>query len=366
MKVLHVHSGNLYGGVETFLMTLARARNSAPAMQMSVALSFDGKIGEELRAEGVDTPLLGEVRLRRPDSVWRARSALKALLAREHVDVAVCHQAWPHAVFGPVIKRARVPLVVWVHMIQNGNHWLERLAWRTPPDCVVSNSRFTASTLPPVAAREETIYPPVTLNNGSGKATRDSLRLALRTDPNDVVIIQVSRLEEMKGQAVLLNALARLRDRSGWTCWIVGGAQRDGERRYFESLQKMAAELDISERVRFLGQRFDVPALLNAADIFCQPNLAPEGFGISFVEAMSAALPVVTSAIGGALEIVDEWCGILLLPEDVEALANALGRLTADKSERDRLGRAGQIRATQLCDPAAQTRRIAALMGQMS
>src|SRR6266536_6136797 len=128
MKVLHVHSGNLYGGVETFLSTLARARHAAPAMHMSVALSFDGTIGEELRAEGVDTPLLGEVRLRRLDSVWRARRALAALLARERFDVAVCHQAWPHAIFGPVIKSAQVPLVVWVHMIQSGRHWLERLA----------------------------------------------------------------------------------------------------------------------------------------------------------------------------------------------------------------------------------------------
>ena len=84
MKVLHVHSGNLYGGVETFLSTLAHARHAAPAMQMSVALSFDGKIGEELRAEGVDTPLLGEVRLRRLDSVWRARRALGRRLLPDH------------------------------------------------------------------------------------------------------------------------------------------------------------------------------------------------------------------------------------------------------------------------------------------
>ena len=130
MNVLHVHSGNLYGGVETVLTTLARARHAAPEMQMSVALTFDGLVGQELRAIGVKTPLLGEVRLRRPDSVWRARRALAALLRREKFDVAVCHQAWPHAIFGPIIKRARLPLAVWVHMSQTG-HWLERLAWRT-------------------------------------------------------------------------------------------------------------------------------------------------------------------------------------------------------------------------------------------
>ncbi len=165
MKVLHVHSGNLHGGVETFLTTLARSRHAAPAMRMSVALSFDGKVGGELRAEGVDTPLLGEVRLRRLDSVWRARRALATVLAREQFDVAICHQAWPHAIFGPVIKRARVPLVVWVHMTQSSGHWLERLAWRTQPDCIVSNSLFTASTLP---SRVKTATPQACAQHGSG------------------------------------------------------------------------------------------------------------------------------------------------------------------------------------------------------
>ena len=82
MRVLHVHSGNLYGGVETFLATLARCRNLTPSMEMSVALSFDGPIGAQLRAEGVATHLLGEVRLRRPDTVWRARRALSSLFGR--------------------------------------------------------------------------------------------------------------------------------------------------------------------------------------------------------------------------------------------------------------------------------------------
>jgi glycosyltransferase involved in cell wall biosynthesis len=366
MNVLHVHSGNLYGGVETFLRTLARSRHAAPAMQMSVALSFDGQIGDELRAEGVDTPLLGEVRLRRPDSVWWARRTLAALLAREKFDVAVCHQAWPHAIFGPVIKRLHLPLVVWVHMLQGNVHWLERLAWWTQPDCIVSNSRFTASTLPPTKVRVETIYAPVIPNAVLGTQSPASVRTALNTDPNDVVIIQVSRMEAWKGQAVLLEALATVPDRTGWTLWQVGGAQRESEARYFDSLRASAERLGIADRVRFLGQRSDVPALLNAADLFCQPNLGPEGFGISFVEAMSAGLPVVTSAIGGALEIVDESCGAVLPPGDVNALAGVLGRLVRDGAERERLGRAGRVRAAQLCDPAIQTRRIAQLMEDIS
>jgi glycosyltransferase involved in cell wall biosynthesis len=366
MNILHVHSGNLYGGVETFLTTLARARRAAPAMQMSVALSFDGKVGEELRAEGVSTPLLGEVRLRRPDSVWRGRRRLAALLAREKFDVAVCHQAWPQLVFGPVIRRARVPLVLWVHMIQNTHHWLERMAWRTRPDCIIANSCFTASTLPPTNTRVETIYYPVMASGRGATRPRSVVRSELNTAPTDVVIIQVSRMEAMKGQAILLDALGALRARPDWTLWVVGGAQREREARYLESLRVSAVRLGISDRVRFLGHRNDVSSLVSAADLFCQPNLAPEGFGISFVEAMSAGLPVVTSAIGGALEIVDEWCGALLPPGDTGALATVLDRLLEDGAGRARLGQKGRIRAAQLCDPATQTQRIATLMETIS
>jgi glycosyltransferase involved in cell wall biosynthesis len=345
-------------------------------MHMSVALSFDGQVGRELRDLGIETPLLGEVRLRRPDSVWRARRALAALLRREKVDVAVCHQAWPHAVFGPIIKRARVPLVVWVHMAQT-RHWLERLAWRTRPDCIISTSKFTASTLPPTGARVETIYPPVEAHGKRGRESfwadssqKDSRPLSGRnrfdTRENDVVIVQVSRMEEWKGQAVLIEALGRLRQHTGWTLWMAGGSQRPSEVRYIQSLRDSAARLEIADRVRFLGHRTDVPALLSLSDIFCQPNLAPEPFGISMVEAMSAGLPVVASAAGGALEIVDESCGVLVPLGDATALAGALERLIRDSAERQRLGRAGPIRAAELCDPAAQTRRFGALMKELA
>src|SRR5919109_2477417 len=111
MKLLHIHSGNLYGGVETFLLTLARSRHFAPGLEMSVALCFEGTIADRLRATRLMPMMLGEVRLRRPDKVRRARQALRSLLAAHSFDVVVCHQAWPYAIFGSVVKSAGIPLV---------------------------------------------------------------------------------------------------------------------------------------------------------------------------------------------------------------------------------------------------------------
>ena len=70
----------------------------------------------------------------------------------------------------------------------------------------------------------------------------------------------------------------------------------------------------MGERVAFLGARDDVPDLLAQADIFCQPNQSPEPFGIVFIEALQSGIPVVSSRLGGAAEIVDDTCGILIPP----------------------------------------------------
>jgi glycosyltransferase involved in cell wall biosynthesis len=88
----------------------------------------------------------------------------------------------------------------------------------------------------------------------------------------------------------------------------------------------------------------------------------PEAFGISLVEALAARLPVVTSALGGAQEIVDETCGVLVPPRDAGALASVLSSLLENRGRRERLASNGPERARALCDPAAQMPRIAEIL----
>jgi glycosyltransferase involved in cell wall biosynthesis len=353
VRVLHVHSGNLYGGVETLLLSLARYRTLASSMDMSVALTSEGRIADELRQEGVEVAILGNARISRPLSVRRARRALAALLRSRRPAVVVCHQAWPLVLFGPVVRRHSIALALWMHMAAS-RHWLDRLAWRVRPGTIVCNSRFTASTLPASEARVEVVYAPVDPGmSPAGHAVASS---------GHAVIIQVSRMEPLKGHAVLLDALAHLRERAGWTCRLAGGAQRAHEAQYLASLRARAQTLGIADRVEFLGERSDIRRLLAASDIYCQPNVEPEAFGISLVEALAAGLPVVTSALGGAKEIVDETCGVLVEPGDSPRLAEELAALLDDRGRRERLGARGPERARALCDPASQMPRIAEIL----
>ena len=111
--------------------------------------------------------------------------------------------------------------------------------------------------------------------------------------------------------------------------------------------------------MRFLGEREDVARLLAAADIYCQPNTGPEPFGISVVEALAAGIPVVTTRLGAAPEIVDDSCGRLVDAGDTAALTSTLSALAADADVRRRLGRAGVARAAQFSDLRVSTARLA-------
>jgi glycosyltransferase involved in cell wall biosynthesis len=297
--------------------------------------------------------------------VLRARHRLARLLAGRRPDVVVGHACWSYALVAGPARRAGRGLAFWMHDRAGGGHWTERLSARTPPDLALINSRFTGESLPRLftPARAEMLYypvaPPAEIDRAGARARH---RAALGAGAGEVVIVQVSRMEPWKGQSLLIAALGRLRDRPGWVAWIAGGAQRPHEVEYLARLRAEAEAAGVAGRVRFLGQRSDVPELLAAADVHCQPNLGPEPFGIAYVEALYAGLPVVSTRIGGAAEVVTDACGVLVPPEDPAALADALGRLVADAGLRARLGAAGPGRAAELCDPGRAMRRLQGLL----
>jgi glycosyltransferase involved in cell wall biosynthesis len=195
---------------------------------------------------------------------------------------------------------------------------------------------------------------------------RREVRAGLATSKEAVVILMVSRLEPLKGHGALVSGLGRLKDQRSWMCWIVGGSERPRERDLLEKLKQKANSLGIADRVRFVGPRADVLAVMASADIYCQPNTGPEGFGLALVEALHAGLPVVTSRMGGAVEIVDQTCGLLTTPGDPDELAFALRGLIQDAPRREALGAAGPARARSLCAPARQLSAAAALLRPMA
>lgn len=368
MKILHCVAGNLYGGVETLLTTLARCRALAPELEPAFAVCFEGRLSAQLRDLGAEVHHLGEVRFRRPWTVLKARNRLRSLISSNRPDVLLGHSCWPLAVFGPVARRCRVPLAFWMHDTVSGSHRIERIARRTSPDLAIVNSLHTASTLPnlfPRVPSEVLPYPVEPAPEFDRLTARAALRRELDTPSDSLVVAITCRLEPWKGHALLLDALGRLSDKPGWTAWIAGGVQRPQEQVYLDDLKARARRLGIADRLRWLGQRSDIREVLASADIHCQPNLGPEPFGIAFVEALYAGLPVVSTRMGGASEIVDETCGLLVEPGNPDSLAWALRSLLDDPALRARLGSGGPARAFSLSDPSRVLDRLSVLLGRL-
>ena len=359
MKVLHVYSGNLYGGVEAMLVVLARARASCPDMEPEFALCFDGRLARELRACGAGVHLLGAVRASRPATVLRARRALGRLLKERNPDFVMCHSAWSYSLFSTMARRAGRPVGFWLHDAVRGKHWTERWARLHTPDLVIYNSAFTGHAVGSVfpRARAELVYCPVLPLVTENR--RDVMRREFGISPETVVIAEVGRLERWKGHALLLHALGFLGDLPGWECWIVGGAQRASERTYEAQLRTLAVSRGVRTRVRFLGERDDIGTVLAGADIFCQPNVQPEPFGVAIIEALYAGVPVVATDTGGPHEIISgSGAGVLVPPRRPDELANVLRQLLEDPDRRRSMGAAGAGRAQALSDPGARLQQL--------
>ena len=361
MRVLHISPGKLFGGVETLQVTLARCREFVPEMEPEFAMPFSRRLADELRGTAASVHILGDVRISNPVSVLRAAQKLPALVKMRRYDVAVCHMPWSLAVFGWPLRRTKVPIVFWMHGATDGRHWLERLARLTRPDLAICPSEFTKASLPNLFANLEAVvinYPVLAPTRAFDSGDRLAVRHELATSPEDVVIIQVSRMDPIKGHLLHLKALSLLRHVAGWTCWMVGGAQSPAEIGYYDSLKRRGTQLGITERLRFTGERSDVDRLLAAADIYCQPNVANEGLPIAFAQAFYAALPIVTTHLGGFWEVVDGSCGRLVEPNNPRALAQALQNLFSDGNLRSELGTSGAARARKMFDPRFQMGKL--------
>jgi glycosyltransferase involved in cell wall biosynthesis len=188
--------------------------------------------------------------------------------------------------------------------------------------------------------------------------SREAVRRAEGAAGGDVCALALAALVPRKGLDVLLDALALPSLRGApLVLWIAG----DGPAR--AELEARAAARGIAARVRFLGRRDDKADLLAACDVLVLPSRR-EGLGVAALEAMACARPVVASRVGGLADaVVDGQTGLLVPPEDPEALAAALLRLASDAALRAKLGAAGPARiaerfdASQMCDAYAQLYR---------
>lgn len=157
----------------------------------------------------------------------------------------------------------------------------------------------------------------------------------------------VGNIKDWKGQDVLMRALPYLPTSIPWKCLVVGAVgNNDACVAYAEQLRTLARDFGFEDRVIFTGYRTDVPSIMNALDVVIHTSVTAEPFGLVIIEGMALGKPVICTAHGGPVEIVEDGIsGFLVPPGDPRALAARLGELLVSQSHRERVGVAARERA---------------------
>ena len=173
-----------------------------------------------------------------------------------------------------------------------------------------------------------------------GVDTRQWIPSGFSESPDGTIrLITVGRLHPSKGHDILLRSVKMLVDRRKRVSLRLAGS--GGEQ---SSLEQLAEELGISDNVKFLGSLSEerVVAELQSSDIFALASHA-EPLGVVYMEAMALGIPTIGTRAGGVGEIITDGVdGVLVPPNDAEALAEAIESLMADPQRRMTIGRAGR------------------------
>lgn len=331
-SLVHVVSSLRVGGMEQFVLRVAAAQREAGDRVTILALQAGGDLEAQAAEHGISVQTLHGNKIARVMQTG-------ALFARLRPEIVHAHNPTTlhYALLGKRFCGAKV--VVTCHGRGKGDTRLPSTAEWERADAVVGCSQAVAGEMRGAVGRT----PLHVILNGITPTPPQRSRAEVRAElglTDEVTGIVVARIDHLKGHDTLLQALAALRVFGTAPVLLIVG---DGAER--AARETLARELRLSEtQVRFLGFRSDVADLLAASDFFVLPSLT-EGLPLSVLEAMAQRLPVVASAVGGIPELVtDGQEGLLVPPSDVDALTNALGRVTSDAALRDRFGAAGLTR----------------------
>ena len=367
MKVIEIT--NVDFSLRHFLLPLMRAIRARG--HEVVGACAEGPLLADVRAEGFRVIAIPFVRRLSPLEHIRAFKSLVAILRAEKPDVVHAHMPISGFLARFAARVAGVPRIAYTchgFLFNHASSSLPRRALSLVMEWAagrVTDVFLTVSEAEARDARRLRIAPLAeAVRNGRDPAVfrpdpsaRARIRGELGVAADRVVIIAVSRLVWHKGYPELAAAMRSVPEAELW----VVGERLDSDRGVDVAAVLRAAGL--GGRLRMLGYRSDVAALLAAADIFTLPSRF-EGLPMSVIEAMLSGLAVVATKVRGPAEqVVNEVTGLSVPPGDSTALGSALRRLVGDPDLRVRMGRAGRQRALEFYDEAKVLSRTLDLLG---
>jgi glycosyltransferase involved in cell wall biosynthesis len=326
------------GGVERGTIEVAAAIEQAGGR--ALVASAGGRMLPALKRTGAQHVAL-PLDQRTPWRIWRNAAALEALIRQHGVDIVHARSRAPAWSAWLAARRTGVPFVTTYHGTYNEGVPGKRLynSVMARGRLVIAISGFIAELIqqrhgtPPARIRmiprgvDPSVFDPARVNGD--RVPR--LIAAWRVTDGQPTIVLPGRLTRWKGQAVLIDALARMRNTDAVV--ILAGADQ-GRHRYAAELAAQARRLNVEHRVRIVGNVDDMPAALKLSDVVVNASTDPEAFGRVVIEAQAMARPVIATDHGGAVETVAHGVtGWRVRPGDASELARMLDEVLAMPAE---------------------------------
>ncbi len=337
MKILHVETGrHLYGGPQQVLYLMAALRERGH--EGTLVCPPGSGIDSAAREQGI--PVRGLFCAGDLDLPFAYR--LSQYIGESKPDIVHCHSRRGADVLGGLAASfADVPAVVSRRVDNTEMRVIAALRYR-PFRTVIAISEAIGEVLRERGVeghRIEVIRSAVDAEKFANKPDCESFRREFGIANEQLVIAAAGQLIPRKGHRYLLQAVADLDQSQRPFRLIIFGEGYLGNQ-----LRAQAASLGLGDCVQFAGFREDVDDFTGCFDLFVHPALA-EGLGIATLKAQAAGVPVIGFAAGGMSEAVEHRkAGLLVEPENVAALRDAIATLIDDNDRRKQLGRAGQER----------------------
>ena len=348
------------GGAELAMAELIRELPNA-----TLCLFADGPLADRLRAEArqvivvSDKDTLGDIRRGSSlASAFARSSSILLLIIRlfrisKSYQVVVANSQKAFVISALACALSRRPLVWWLHDLLTDGEFglgLRKLV-------VVLSNHFATRVLTVSeagrqayvaaggrASKVAVVYNPVSVpKQPQSSSVRDELGL------QDAFLVgHFSRISRWKGQHVLIQALSHIQDAHA----VVVGSALFGEDDYERELKELVQDLNLKDRVHFLGFRSDIGELMGAMDVVVHSSVLPEPFGRVLVEAMLVGTPIIATSGGGTKEIIDDReSGLLVEPGRSDLLADAIMLIRSDANLRNNLTANGRVRAQERFSP---------------
>lgn len=332
LTILHTEASPGWGGQEIRILTEARALEKG-GFRVMLACQPDAPLAGEARRQGLSVRPLAMRGVGDLIAGWRLRQLMRA----EGVDLVHTHSSIDAWLAGFAARSLGLPVVRSRHVsipVKRRRNFV----YNALSDRIISSGEAIRQVLVEGGVRPDKI---VAIPAGvdvarfhphvSGEGVRREL------DLQGPVVGTVAMFRHSKGHVLLLHAMPEILRRAPEAAflWVGDGIGRD-------VLRQEIAQAGLSAKVCLTGFREDVPALLAAMDVFVLPSITSDGVPQVIIQALAMRKPVVATAVGGIPELIQhQRTGILVPPNDPQALAAAIVHVLENRAQAGEWARAG-------------------------